>query len=231
MMMKKIIFMILLSFKTFAYMNVAPIVFDKRIDNGGATQEFYITNPTHNEVGYRIYKEKSEGLDMSNYMEVYPRALKLKSGETGVVKVYIESPKNIEKGEYTAILGIKEINIPESLKAGNSGLTIYTDLKLELAGFVGDISPTVEINNLNTKNNKISFEIKNSGEIRTKVEVFINSEDLKEDIYLDSFRLLKGASNTFEKELTSDIGSLKNPKLIILDTAGEKLMERGIWRE
>lgn len=226
---KKLIIFFILTFKTFAYMQVAPIIFDKRIDKEGATQEFYITNPTAKEVGYRLYKEKSDNeLDMTPYMQFYPKSLKLKPGQSEKVRVYIEAPKEAKQGEYTAIMGIKEINIPGIEKKGNGSVIIYTDLKLELAGYVGDLKPKLQIDDLKLKNNELTFKISNTGEIRTKVEAYLEGDNLKEAKYLDSFRLLKGYKNTFNQKL--DINNLKNPRLVITDMEGIKILEKGIGK-
>ena len=224
---KKLLIFLILGLKSFAYMQVAPIIFDKRIDKGGAIQEFYITNPTAKEVGYRLYKEKSDnGLDMTSYMQFYPKSLKLKPGQSEKVRVYIEAPKEAKQGEYTTIMGIKEINIPGIEKKGNGSVIIYTDLKLELAGYVGDLKPNLEIKNSKLKNNELSFKISNTGDIRTKVEVYLECSSLKEARYLDSFRLLKGCENSFNQKL--DIVNLRNPKLVVMDMEGNKLLEKEI---
>lgn len=223
---KKLLIFLILGLKSFAYMQVAPIIFDKRIDQGGAIQEFYITNPTNQEVGYRIYKEKSDtDLDMTPYMEFYPKTLKLKSGESGKIRVYIEAPKDSTEGEYTTIMGIKEINIPSAKKSGNGNVIIYTDLKLELAGYVGNLKPNLEIKDLKLKNNELTFKISNIGEIRTKVEAYL-IDDLKEAKYLDTFRLLKNKESNFNQKL--ELKNLKNPRLVINDMDGNKILEKEI---
>ena len=46
--MKKLIsflFLCLANF-SFAYMSINPVIFDKRIDNGGGKEEFFVSNPT-----------------------------------------------------------------------------------------------------------------------------------------------------------------------------------------
>ncbi|MGL5625783.1 hypothetical protein, partial [Cetobacterium sp.] len=121
---------------------------------------------------------------------------------------------------------IKEINIPSVKKSGNGNVIIYTDLKLELAGYVGDLKPNLEIKDSKLKNNELSFKISNTGDIRTKVEVYLESSSLKEAKYLDSFRLLKGYENSFYQKL--DIANLKNPKLAVRDMEGNKLLEKEI---
>ena len=73
------------------------------------------------------------------------------------------------------------------------------------------------------KNKKLSFNIKNIGEIRTKVEAYIEEKD-KEPIYLDSFRILQNKEKSFEKELSTTLS--ENCKLIIYDLAGNKILDK-----
>lgn len=212
----------------YGYMNVDPVIFDKKIDTG-ATQEYHVTNTTNVAVGYRVYTEKaSEEKDMTSWIEYYPRELKLEPGETGKVKVYIEAPAGTEKGEYTSILGIKEVSIPDSEK-GNASVAIYTNLKMEIAGYVGDLTPKVDIIELKKSGDSLYLKIKNTGEIRTKVEAFLSSSNLKEPIYIDSFRLLQGKEKESRKTLKLKAGKNNNNlKLLILDTNGNKILEKKI---
>lgn len=211
----------------YGYMNVDPVIFDKRIDKG-AEQIYHITNPTGTSVGYRIYTEKAEtGKDMTSWIEYYPRELKLNPGETGKVKVYIESPAGAEKGEYTSILGVKEVSIPDSEK-GNTSVAIYTNLKVEIAGYVGNLTPKVDIIELKKEGENLTFKIKNTGEIRTKVEAFLTSPNLKESLFIESFRLLQGHEKECSKTLKLTTQKSNNLKLLITDMAGNKIIEKKI---
>ena len=227
--MKKLLSVMFLLISSFSYCftSINPTIFDKRIDDGGAIKEYYVSNPTNSEIGYRIYVEPSDGPnDMSKWIEYYPTSLKLKAGETKKIKIFVESPKDVKKGEYTAILGVKEIAIPMSLKSENAGVSIYTDLKLEIAGFVGDLKPEIKISELNVENNRIKFSIKNIGKIRTKVEAYLES-DGNEPLYLESFRLLQNKSKYFENKL--DLKKYKKDvKLVIYDLENNKLYEQQI---
>lgn len=226
--MKKIIIFVcflIISSLSYCFTSINPTIFDKRIDNGGAGNEYYISNPTNSEIGYRIYVEPSESeKDMSKWIEFYPSSLKLKAGETKKIKVFVESPLNTEKGEYTAILGIKEVAVPNSVKEESAGVTIYTDLKLEIAGFVGDLKPELQITNFKASKDSIQFKIKNTGEIRTKVEAYIESKG-HDPIFLDSFRLLQGKEKSFSTQIDLTKYS-KNAKLVIYDLNDNKLYEK-----
>lgn len=209
----------LLSFRSYSYMNVSPLIFDKRIDNGGEIQEYYITNALSHKTSYRIYLEKGEN-DMSEWIEYYPKSLNLEAGETGKIKLFIEAPDKVKEGEYTAILGVKEINTPNVEKSGN--LAIYTNLKIEIAGFVGDLKPQIEVKDIKVENNKLSMKILNKGEIRTKLEVFLkNPKDTEK--YLGSIRLLKGHEKLFLSETSINIQ--KGSKIEIKDLEGNLVKE------
>lgn len=210
----------LLSFKSYSYMNVSPLIFDKRIDKGGEVQEYYITNALSHKTSYRIYVEKGNENDMSEWIEYYPKSLNLEAGETGKVKLFIEAPEKVKEGEYTAILGVKEINTPNVEKSGN--LAIYTNLKIEIAGFVGELKPRIEVEDIKVENNKLSMKIFNKGEIRTKLEVYLKNPKEVEK-YLGSVRLLKGFEKVFLSETSTEIK--KGSKIEIKDLEGNLVKE------
>lgn len=215
---KKIVIMVfLLSFiKSFAYINIFPTTFDKRIDNEEGVQTFYISNNTKNPLSYRIYLEKSDSKkDMTEWIEIYPKSVKLDIGETKEVKMQILSPKGVEKGEYISNLVIKEIESPESKKKNqNTKVRIFTELKIEIAGFVGELSPKFEI-----KDNKII----NIGEIRSKIEVFLSNK--KENKYVGTLRMLpKDEKSLDDLKITSS--DFKNYKYIELkDVDGNTILK------
>lgn len=217
------------SLSTFSYMNVDPVIFDKRIDSGGATQEYHITNVTNSQIGYRIYTEKIPEItnDMTSWIEYYPRELKLSPGETGKIKVFIEAPKGVKNGEYISNLGIKEVSIPVSNKKDTT-IQIYTNLKMEIAGYVGDLKPKLKLDDLSFHNNELELTLENNGEIRTKVEIYLS--DLKEQNkeFVDNVRLLQGNKKKITKSLK--LNDLKNNKLkiMILDMQGNKIIEKNL---
>lgn len=220
--------LLLNSIYSFSYMNIDPVIFDKRIDNGGSTQEYHITNITNTPVGYRIYTENPEAKNnMTSWIEYYPRELKLDPGETGKLKVFIEAPENTKEGEYISTLGIKEVNIPTSNKK-NSMVQIYTNLKMEIAGFVGDLKPKIEIKNLSFKGNNLKLDLKNIGDIRTKVEVYISDLNGKNKLFIDNARLLQGKEKKIEKTIKLKGYENNKTKILILDMEGNKILEKKI---
>lgn len=180
----KILFLFFIIFKlSFSYINIHPTFFDKPIDFGGSYQEFTLFNQSNETVLYRIYCEPHSGTtgkDMSRWVNFYPRSLTLAPGESGKIQVTVASNSKIEAGEYSAVLGIRELPIYEKvLKENSSGLGILTDLKLVINGYAGDISPKLVFSNLNLQvaPNKITLNgsVENRGERRGKFELYIDN--------------------------------------------------------
>lgn len=164
-----------------AYMNIYPTNFDKRIDGIGDIEEYIITNTTNKILKYRIYLEESDEKDMSKWIQIYPESLILKPGQEKKVKIYVNSPEGIEEGEYSAILGIKEVYIPK-ITNSEEVLDIYTNLKMKIYGYVGELPVKIETKNIEIqrvdKVIKMSGEIKNLSNRRIDIDfIYIDSEN------------------------------------------------------
>lgn len=181
--MKKIILMYIFMFSySFSYINLYPLVFDKRIDGIGNTQEFIVTNITNQNLKYKIEIEKTgEKRDMSNWLELYPKSLALKPGEEKIIKVYINAPKDKNIGEYFTTLNIKELATPNINKNNKKNLKIFTNLKLKLYGYIGDLPAKIELNNFsfNLNNLKVFGIIKNISNRRINIEFLVGSKNKK----------------------------------------------------
>lgn len=224
----KIFFIFLFIFKlSLSYVNIHPTFFDKSIDFEGSYQEFTLFNQSSETVLYRIYCEpynKNPNRDMSKWVNFYPRSLTLAPGESGKIQITVASNSKIEAGEYSAVLGIRELPIYEKIvKDKSSGIGILTDLKLVLNGYAGDISPKLVFSNLNlhVTPNKITLNggVENRGERRGKFELYADDHFLgnlrihsKESLNLDDLDF----SYTGKHKLTSK----KN--LIIVDYITKK---------
>lgn len=219
-MMTIIIFV--LTFQSFAYINIYPTTFDRAIDDGKGAKSFYLSNTTKYPVAYRIFMEKTgEKNDMTDWIEYYPKSIKLDVGETKEIKMQITAPNNLEKGEYISTLVIKEVENPLQKRDNNGAkLKIYTELRMEIAGYVGGVEPKFKIDNLKILDNKIEGVIKNIGEIRSKVEVYLS--DGKDEKYLGSTRLLVGGEKNLS-EFKLDNFNRKYNKIIIRDSEGKLL--------
>lgn len=215
---EKIIILFLLSFiKSFSYINIFPTNFDKRIDNEEGVQSFYISNNTKNQLSYRIYLEKSNSNnDMTNWIEIYPKSINVDTGETKEIKMQVVAPENVKEGEYISNLIIKEIDNTKSREANkNTKVRIFTELKVELAGYVGNLEPKFKI-----ENNKII----NVGEIRTNIEVFFSNK--KDKKYIGSLRMLKGDTKNIKELNIVDSDYKKYTHIEIQDKSGKILLKQ-----
>lgn len=173
--MKKGIFCIYMFYTllTYAYTNIYPVNFDKRIDGIGEVQEYILTNTTNKKMKFKVYKERVEENDMSEWIDIYPESLLLDSGEEGKIKVYIKSPENEKEGEYSAILGIKELATPY-LDKDKPNIEVFTNLKLKLYGYVGELPINLKFDNVKTifwKNTiMLSGNIENKSNRRVDIE-------------------------------------------------------------
>lgn len=215
--MFKILIFLFLTIEAFAYINITPITFDERIDREGGAKEYILSNSSKKNKRYRIYVESTEEIkDMTDWVEWYPKSVSLKSGESKKIKVLITAPDEAKRGEYTTKLCIKELETPTE----KENVNILTNLKIELAGYVGDIKPklTVEIKNKDAQNKE--FVIKNTGEIRRRFEIYTgdNEKDLE---YLEQIRLFKGDT----KNITIPKKNIK--KIIIIKDQTSQI----IWKK
>ncbi|MGL5208352.1 COG1470 family protein [Cetobacterium sp.] len=135
--MKKILILFLiLTLKTFSYINIYPLKFNERIDGEGAYKEFVLYNKTKEPIRYRVYLEESkEENTMNSWCAIYPKSLTLDPLEEKKIKVHIKAPKNAKEGTYMSKLVIKEINMPKEKK---DNVKVMTLLKLKLIGYIGD---------------------------------------------------------------------------------------------
>lgn len=209
-----IFFNIIFSIHSYAYINIYPLTFDKRIDRLGEVQEFNLYNGTLKPLKYEIYIDKSTKYkDMSNWIEYYPKVITIKPGKEEILKIYIQSPKGTEKGEYSAILGIKELYFPdeEAMRKKESSLKIMTDLKIELFGFVGDIVSDLKIQNLsisvNEKSLNLNGYLENIGKRRATFKFFLSDSKNKNTFFIGEKRLLpneKFSLEEFSQKITDE---------------------------
>lgn len=208
--------------QSFAYINIYPTTFDKAIDDGDGAKSFYLSNTTKYPVAYRIYLEGTgEKNDMTEWIEYYPKSVKLDVGETKEIRMQITAPSNQKKGEYISTLVVKEIENPlQKRKENGAKLKIYTELRMEIAGYVGGLEPKFQLSNLKISNGKLEGSIKNIGEIRSKVEIYLS--DGKNEKYLGSTRLLVGMERDLSEFKVDEIDK-EYKNIIIRDSEGKLL--------
>lgn len=210
-----------------AYMNIYPVNFDKRIDGIGDTEEYTITNTTNKILKYRIYLEESNENDMSKWIQIYPESLILKPGQEKKVKIYVNSPEGIKEGEYSTILGIKEVHIPKITK-NEELLDVYTNLKLKIYGYVGELPTKIETKDINIK--KINKEIKMNGEIKNlskrRIDIdFIYSDGDNEFIIAEERIRKDEVLYLNQVELFLNNIDIKNGKIKIIDKKKKEILK------
>ncbi len=189
------LFFFLLTSLSFAYVNIYPLSFDRRIDSMGGIRDFTLTNTTNKIVKYQInILRNSEKQDMSSWTEVYPRTLTLKPGAKGEIKMYTRAPKGTPIGEYCTVLNIKELEVPKDKKAVN----VFTNLKINLYGYVGKLDSSISLKNFksfkgkNIDDIKLNGVVKNESLRRVNLEIVLADSNEKNGILICETKLKKG---------------------------------------
>ena len=231
------ILFILLTFNIFGYININPVTFDKKIDDKGEVQEYTLYNPTRNTLKYQLYLT-DEGIEksMKNWIEIFPTTVTLKSGRSGKFKVFVKAPKGAPRGEYLVTVGVKEIALPKVNSNETSTVQILTHLKMDLAGYVGNLNPKIFLKDFSTTldEDNLNFHglIANVGERRGTLDFYLSESKGKNSVYVGDLRLLKGekvtASKLNQKLTKHDKDLIKNfskyNTLIIKDSLSKKVL-------
>ena len=223
--MLKILLFFIFSINILAYTNISPLNFDKRIDGEGGYKEYTLFNNTKKRLTYKIYVEKKQNnFDMTEWVELYPKVISLRAGESRKIKVLITSPSGLPEGEYLTNLCVKEIETPGEV---NKDVKIFTNLKIELAGYIGDLKPILEIKKIDKNNNIININLRNRGLIRSRFELYLQ-ENGKTPKYLTTTRIFKDEEKLIKEAYPKNINFKNKVKLIVLDTEGNKIGEKNI---
>ncbi|MGL4671514.1 hypothetical protein [Cetobacterium sp.] len=180
---------------SYSYLQIYPTTFDKNIDRIGSSETYELSNSTQNKVRYIFYVEKVENQkDMSSWMEFYPKTMVLNPGEKKKLTLFIKAPTNSPKGEYAGVLGIKELPVvtETDIINKNKSINILTNLKIELAGFVGQLPLVLKDKNvvLNKVEKKLSGIIENTGEKRATLMFYLLNTKTKKEYYIGSGRVM-----------------------------------------
>lgn len=240
--MKKAVltFFFLMTFNLFAYINIYPVIFDKKIDSRGDVQEYTLYNPTNNSLKYQLYLT-DDGIEksMKNWIELYPTTITLKPGKSGKFKVFVKAPKGIPNGEYLATVGIKEIALPNQKGNDSTSVQILTHLKMDIAGYVGDLNPKIFLKGVkpSLKGEELTFtgEVANVGDRRGTLDFYLSDKNERNQLYLGNLRLLKGekieASKLNQKLNDGDKSFIKNftkyNYLVVKDSLSKKVLYKG----
>lgn len=230
------LFLFIFNIKSFSYINISPVTFDKRIDNMGQLQEYRLYNPMDYPIRYSIYlSDKGIEKSMKDWIEIYPQKITIKPGQSEVFKVYIKSPKGAPKGEYLTTIGIKELSIATPKIKKENGVKVLTHLKMDIAGYIGALSPKIFLKDFKVKseNNKLLFSgyIANVGERRGTLDFYL-SKNKKDLVYIGNLRLLTKEKisadnlnqniNKFDTKFIENILEYKN--LIIKDSLSNQIL-------
>ncbi|WP_101474365.1 hypothetical protein [Fusobacterium sp.] len=119
----------------YGYINIYPTSFKKNITNG-VQDKFYLYNRTEKVIKYRVYLEKSDENDMSEWIEIYPKSVTLKPLEEKEIRIAITPPQDVKNGKYKSKLVIKQVGIP-GVKYEEK-VNFMTMLKMTLVGYIGE---------------------------------------------------------------------------------------------
>lgn len=127
-----------------------PLNYDKRIDKEGAYGEFTLTNTSKEPIRYKIdSKTTGKSTDISRLVTIYPKVITIEPFSEKSFKVFVDETNILKNGEYSFILGIKPLKMPqlEEIKGmkTNSNLSIKQALNLEMFAYVGDLEKPFEI--------------------------------------------------------------------------------------
>ncbi|MGL5780795.1 COG1470 family protein [Cetobacterium sp.] len=227
----------LLVVNIFGYVNINPVTFDRKIDGKGEVQEYTLYNPTQNTLKYQLYLTDEEiEKSMKNWIEIFPTTVTLKPGRSGKFKVFVKAPKGAPRGEYLVTVGVKEIALPKLNSTDTSTVQILTHLKMDLAGYIGDLDPKIFLKDFSVvlKEDNLNFygQIANVGERRGTLDFYLTEDKGKNSVYVGNLRLLKGekleASKLNQKLTKYDNRLLKGfskyNTLIVKDSLSRKIL-------
>lgn len=170
----------------------SPIGFDKRIDNGEGYGEFFLDNSTGETQRYKV-KILGNGKknDISKYVKIYPTIVTVKPKDRGVIKVYVEAPKNLKNGVYGFMIGCESIAIPTLKKDGkdvDGAVSMRTNVAVEMEAYVGSMEDKIEVkrSKIIEKNGERYFqgEFFNGGERGYEIGVgFVDGDNSLIEVY------------------------------------------------
>ena len=238
MFLKKLILKFLLftavSLSASAYINLSPTTLDKNI-KAGAYQEFTLFNDTTIPFRYKItpmaMTENKKVIDMSKWIEVYPKIVTVKPTEAKKFKVYVKADKGALEGDYGAFLSIKQMSAPklkgEEAENLGAGMVVMVNLNMGIYGYVGDEVPKIEVTepSVYKKEGKSFLKMKVKNKTNRLVKINVEIEGRKNYFYtVGETRAFKGETLVFDHEIKS-LGDKKANKIVITDVETEKIIE------
>lgn len=221
------------SLSAFAYINIAPTTLDKNI-KAGAYQEFTLFNDTTIPFRYKItpvaMTENKKVMDMSKWIEVYPKIVTVRPTESKKFKVYVKADKGVLEGDYGAFLSIKQMSAPklkgEAENLG-AGMVVMVNLNMGIYGYIGDEAPKIEVvePSVYKKEGKSFLKMKVINKTNRLVKINVEIEGKRNYFYtVGETRAFKGETLVFDHEI-KNLGDKKANKIVITDVETEKIIE------
>lgn len=231
----KVLLFIAVSISAFAYINLSPTTLDKNI-GVGAYQEFSLYNGTTIPFRYKItpvaMTENKKVMDMSKWIEIYPKIVTVKPTESKKFKVYVKAKPDSLEGDYGAFLNIRQMSVPklkgEKDESIGAGAVIMVNVNMGIYGYVGDENPKIETTTpvIYQKNGKSFLKMKLMNKTNRLVKVKVEAEGKKNYFYtIGETRAFKGETLVFDHEIKELKGN-KASKLIITDVETEKVLKK-----
>lgn len=220
---------------------ITPSSFVYDLDSTGLTQDVVFYNrkdrPERVRVSFKPYGKDGENKYLGKWGTIYPKIITVGPDEQKTVKFSIEPPGNIPAGEYRALLFMEELeqkalnNVDGkvTLKNGNvTQINMLINLGVVVYGYGGNrdaLKVSGEVTNVKLGKSKLSFTLKNNGEI-TKPYVLvyegINKKNGKPIVETENLIVVQGYSENIDKELPKGINVkkiyVKDSKNTILKT-------------
>lgn len=217
-----------------AYINLSPTTLDKNI-KAGAYEEFTLYNDTTIPFRYKItpmaMTENKKAMDMSKWVEVYPKIVTVRPTESKKFKVYVKADKGALEGDYGAFLNIRQMSAPklkgETDESVGAGAIIMVNVNMGIYGYVGDEVPKIEVvePSVYKKEGKSFLKMKVKNKTNRLVKINVEIEGKKNYFYtVGETRAFKGETLVFDHEI-KNLGDKKANKIIITDVETKKVLE------
>lgn len=230
----KFLLFIAVSLSASAYINLSPTTLDKNI-KAGAYQEFTLYNDTTIPFRYKItpmaMSENKKVMDMSKWIEVYPKIVTVRPSESKKFKVYVKAKPDSPEGDYGAFLNIRQMSAPklkgEETENLGVGMVVMVNVNMGIYGYVGDEVPKIEVvdPSVYKKEGKSFLKMKVKNKTNRLVKINVEIEGKKNYFYtIGETRAFKGETLVFDHEI-KNLGDKKANKIIITDVETEKIIK------
>lgn len=236
--MKKIttlIFTFIITLNLFAF-EITPDYFGQRLDNGGAFQEYTISNKTNHTVRYRFsalpskIKEKS----MDKWVVFQPRYMTIKPGESRCLKIFANSPLNTQVGEYAFYTYIESITIPDFVfdkekTALVAGTQFGVNIAIQMFAWVGDLPPKVDLYNYKVYKKNGRLHIKGTLKNLTKkrfVQYRVTAYGKNSSQVIDGGFIFIDQSKNFDTLLSDNFSSITDlDKIEVIEFPSQNILK------